>query len=102
MVELKYRTESYYYVDYDEFDKFVKEIYGVQQFEVAADLESGNDTSHTFNGIKKKPLSQWDAKKIEDFKTKDGAVSYTTRTLLEDLCNNGHIPEGNYIIRVSW
>ncbi len=97
---LKVDTKIVHEVDYGDFDAFVEEVYG-RSFESAADLESGNDTSHTFSVQESDKVYKWDDDKLAEFKAgKNG--SYMTRHILRDLAKQGLIAYRNYSIRVSW
>lgn len=101
MQKLTTSPMCYHWVDYSDFNQYVELVYG-KPFECEADLESPNDTSHTFHGIKKEPIThKWDIDKLEKFKA-TGNGSYLTRLLLWDLVNNDLAPEGDYLIRVCW
>jgi len=99
MPSLPMKTVSYFEVDYHDFNKFIKSVYG-QQFEIVADQELGNDSQATFTA-KKESLDEYDAEQIETFKaTGDG--SYLAHTIFTDLANRDLIPEGEYLIEVCW
>lgn len=91
-------------VDSYDFETFVHEIYPNCQYEFQADMECGNDTQHSFDGIDgtNGVLGwKWDEPKIEQFKRGEW-IGYFTRVILEDLCRNGHIPAGDYLISISY
>jgi hypothetical protein len=99
MPELKFEEVNYRAVDYNDWDKFIAEVYGVPDYSITADEEYGNDENHEFRA-RKEPLDTYDANKI--VKLKEGRGSYTTSVLMNDLCNRGLIEEGTYLIKVSW
>ncbi len=82
-----------------EFNKFVQYHYG-QEFEFAADWEAYNDTTHEFE-VTIDPLDAYDQEKITRFYD-DGTYQSISGLLLNDLCRNGVIAPGKYIIDVSW
>lgn len=86
-------------LNYTEFDTIVKRVYG-RDFNVVADLESGNDANHAFRNVKGN-VSEYDSKRIEEFKAKETS-GWLTPILLEDLVKQGVYTPGNYLISVSW
>ena len=94
-------TETIHRIDYSKFDAIVKSIYG-HDFDFAADQECSNDSSHSFV-VRKGELDRysWYRKDLDGFKA-TGEGSSMTPGLLYDLCDRDLIPEGNYIIDVSW
>ena len=96
---LTYQEVTCFKIDYKDFDRFIKEEYG-QPFEFAADVESGNDVWYSWD-IKKRPLSIWELGEVEKFKSGRNP-GYMAITLLQDLVNRDRIPEGRYLIQVSW
>lgn len=92
---------EYYTMEWYDFEGLVKEIYGYK-YEFVADKECSNDSDHAFNNIMKKPFSfNYDIEQLEKFK-QTGEYCGIYYTLLQDLVNNDKLPEGNFLIRVSW
>ena len=90
------------HLDYNDFERIVQEVYG-QRYEFVADEEASNYMSKSYNGILKGGENyrlDWQ-KDIEKFKN-TGHYSYLAQTLLYDLVQNDYIPEGDYVIEVSW
>jgi hypothetical protein len=100
------REVKYHELKYNEFKKLVKETYN-QNYKFVADVECGNDSDHSYNDIKKTVLDENDAldkyeiDEITDFK-QNGKYNYLASTLLQDLVNRELLPEGNFLITVSW
>lgn len=101
MAELKIETKTTYHVDWSELNRFVCEVYGVTGYNFAASEESGNDTSHEFTA-EKRDWNEWDEADLVSFKSSNGTDSFVTGTLLDDLARRDLIPEGDYVVRVSW
>ncbi len=100
-MKLKTEQKITFHVDYYDLEEFINHHYSPSiDFCFPADVESANDTSHTFELTFGDELSEWDLKKIEKFK--QGKGSYVTATLLQDLCNRGLIDPGSYVINVCW
>lgn len=97
---------EYCEMEWYDFEGLVKEVYGYE-YEFIADKECDNDSDHAFNNITKKPfdpgnvLDQYDIKQLENFK-QTGKYCGIYYILLRDLVNNDKLPEGNFLITVSW
>lgn len=89
-------------LDYNDFDRIVQEVYG-QDYEIVADEEAGNYQSKTYDNITKDaPRYRLDGEKeLEAFKT-SGKYFMLARVLLRDLVDNDYLPEGDYVINISW
>ena len=87
-------------MDYNELDDLICKTYGVNDFESIASEEWNNYSRYEF-GIKKSVLTGYDLKTIENVRAGKNP-SYAVRDLLTDMCNNDIIPEGDYLIVVSW
>ncbi len=98
MPKLKYKKETVYQVDYDDFDKFVNEGYKpIRPYQLVAWEEVGNDSSHQYS-IDGKFVDEDEEKEI-----KSGKISkYCAGRILELACKDGLIPAGNYSINVCW
>ena len=96
---LKYKEIKYFEVDYDDLDDFISEQYG-REFEIVADQGLMNDVSKTVT-VKKEQLNQWEQRDLEEWKL-TGRKNWMFSTLLTDLCNRDLIPEGEYLINISW
>lgn len=94
-----FTVETVYRGDWHAFERLVKRHYG-QDFDFVADEECGNDSDHRFH-MPKYPLDKWEAERLAEFKA-TGRGTFLSRTLLQDLVNRDVIPEGTYLIQVSW
>lgn len=105
---MKIKTKSVHRVEYGDLEDFIREVYGID-YEMASDAECSNDTSHEYNGITaanaadlNNPNSP-DSHRIQDWKSSQGRKQmWGPRLILLDLVRQGKIPEGDYVIRVSW
>jgi hypothetical protein len=93
------KTVTVHEMDDNEFDELVLTRYG-HDFAFAADRECGNDTQHRFE-VQRKPLDEWEQADLDKFTT-SGEGSFLARMLLKDLVNQQVLPEGIYLINVSW
>lgn len=96
---MKYTEKKFYYVEYHDLEQKIEEVYG-HYYEIPPNEECGNDVSLEFN-VDSTGVTGWELDKLNDFKAglePQWALSY----ILKDLASNGHIPAGNWIVRVSW
>lgn len=94
-------TKTIHSVDYSDFEKAVKYYYGVDDYSFPADAETGNDTSVATSYYKKYPLGSFEQEELNEFKA-TGEYNMIYSVLLQDMVNNDIIPEGEYLIEVSW
>ena len=102
-MELKINTETVRTVDYGDLDAFLTERFGFvdEHYEFIAAEEMSNDSSKIIN-VDKKEFSKWDKKDLERALTTKKWECHDTWLLLCYLCKLGEIPEGKYVIEVSW
>ena len=108
--------ECYYRVDAFELGEFIAKVYGVQhprsmwewylgkrppRVEIVAMEEWGNDEQHTFT-LKREKLDKYDKEELDEFMEKPHEVVYTLATILQDMCNNGYLPEGRLLVDIYW
>ena len=87
-------------VDHQDMDKFIQEVSGYS-FESAADLEARNDSSHEIHvRLNEYNPSNYDREVWAN--QKSGKNPPGLRSILACMCEEGFIPEGFYLIRVSW
>ena len=101
MTSLMINTKTIHSVDYIDFEQAVKDYYKVDDYNFPADAETGNDTSVATVCYKKSPLESYEQEELNEFKA-TGEYNMIYSTLLQDMVNNGIIPEGEYLIEVSW
>jgi hypothetical protein len=104
-----------YKTDYDVIEELVEQEFGVP-YSFLASEESGNDTSHEFTvskneddgqeEVRKEIQSRVDRVKERIAKNPDRysqyVLDYPAYDMLDYLCTKDIIPEGNYIVRVSY
>lgn len=88
-------------ITYDELEKLVKEKLGYKDYNFGAVQECGNDSSHQFTVEKEFEDEEYDQETIEQWE-KGEFVNYSNGIILNKLCKEGHIPEGNYLVTVCW
>jgi len=87
-------------VDYSEIDQLAHKVYG-HEFNMAEDQESTNYSYKLFMNINGQGIDDYDQKKLDEFKS-TGAHNFLADTLLKDLCRQGHLKPGNYLVDISW
>ena len=96
---LAYKEVSYYEVEWTNLERFIEAVYG-QKYDIVSDMEWSNDSEHSIKA-EKRTFSQYEVDQLVAFRTtgKGGWILYI---LLDDLCNRGFIPSGEYLITVCW
>jgi hypothetical protein len=92
------KTKVVHRMDYDDFERIVKEVYG-HEFSLVAAEELGNDQSWTASV--KKGDSRFFVAAIQNFK-KTGDYQYKAAAILHDLVERDYLPEGDYVIDICW
>ncbi len=90
-------------VSYREIEKLINEHYGrggKHAFNVVADQEWGNYEEHEVS-VGKEELDEYDAEQLTKFKAGNNP-KYVLETLLQDLCNEGKLEPGDYLIKIYW
>ena len=109
-LNLKVITEQTHHVDFLTYahmrkenmvglDEFIADCYGLDN---PMEMGSGNDTDHSVNVESKKPKGEWDTNRFDEIKRTSFMEDYDLRLVLCDLCADGHIPEGKYVVTMSW
>lgn len=87
--------------DASEIEALAVKAYGMTEYNFASCEESGNDSSHEFtvtNRVDRTEQDDWD----DAVQSKGASLRYNTYLLLDRLCSDGHLDEGEYVVRVSW
>jgi hypothetical protein len=95
---MKSVTKTVIKVNYFDLEEEVFAVFG-QRYEFVADQECGNDSDHTFSVDGS--VDKYEQAKLEEFRA-TGRSRYLADALLNDLCRQGRIEPGSYIIHVSW
>ncbi len=101
MTKLKMQVKTTYHVNYSDLERFIQDVYNVDEFSIPCDQEKGNDTSLEMN-VEKRILDKYEIIRLEEFKKDPDNETYMLYTLMDDMCSRGLIPDGLYIIRISW
>lgn len=111
---LKMNTKTVIKVYYSDLEEFVNETYGFEghpmykgstvmlfPYSFVATEKCDNDTDHEFlvDGY----VDEWAEIQLKQWKDHHGGLAcISNHTILDDLCRQGLIPEGTYLISVSW
>lgn len=101
---MKVGTATVKQIEHHELEKYIQEVYGFEdpKFSIVAMEEWNNDSDHLFH-MKKEPLDPYDQKGLDRWKAYPlDHHPYRLRVILQDMVNNGHLEEGNYLISVCW
>lgn len=104
---MKTEIKTTIHVDYGDLERQMQEVYGFP-YEMACDMEVGNDTSHEFDDINIKEAEEarddeCDAEDLQDWIDSGGKKQmWGPRFMLLDMVLKGLIPEGDYVVRISW
>lgn len=107
---LKVKTQTIHVVDYAELERLANEVYGREpkggsprqfhaEYNFAEVQECSNDTDHSFTVTG--DLTR-DADTVSLIRSGIEVPIYHNDTLLQCLCDDGHIEPGNYLVQVSW
>lgn len=99
--KLKFKEEKVFRVDYKDLDKLINKVYGLKDFEVVATEEASNDSTLSFGGISSRKQDEYDLEMLNNFKQGINR-RFCTHVILNDLCIQGIIPPGDYIVDVCW
>lgn len=113
-MDLAISTKTTHYVDFITWraqeengdwglDLYLQEVFGLD--DTPELLEANNDTDHSFNVGRPEPGSYKEKAGIEAVKTlreKGWIELYNLGDLLNYMVDAFDLPEGNYVVRVSW
>ncbi len=86
-----------YTIDYYDFQEFVMSKYG-GELHFVAQHEANNYSSYTFTAPNRAMFFDTEAEEIRDGDYNNNSIHQIIQVLYED----GHIEEGDYLIKVSW
>lgn len=85
--------------DTNEIEALLKEHYGIK-YEIVAGEECDSRTYLLYT-IHAEPLPEYDLRKLEEIKSGKHR-NFATRILMQQLCIDGHIEAGEYLIDAGW
>lgn len=97
------KIKAFIEMDYNELEKLITKYLDLPEcYEVVACEEWNNDSSYAFN-IKKEPIKYaWEVDDLIKIKNTKIVPNFRTRLIMQDMVNNDILPEGEYLINVSW
>lgn len=101
-MELKYKIVPVIRVNYIDLGQFLTERFDLpEKYEFVAIEELGNDVVKSIR-VSTGKIGEFDQADIDAILVDKQPELYSTGTILCYLCNLGEIPEGEYLIDVSW
>lgn len=96
---MKSHKQEYIVVDYNDLEDEVKAAWG-HEWSFPLDHLSGNDVEHSFTV--EPHVDDYNAKAVAEFKMHGVQTEWKAQAILNELCREGRIEPGEYLIRVSW
>ncbi len=87
---------------YNEWDKLVQKTYGKNDYEVVVEEEANNYSCLKLMDVKRETISEYYMRGIADWISGKRSQAPGKYQLATDMCNNGIIEPGNYLIEISW
>lgn len=94
------KEQTFIVIDFCDWDDFVKEQYPDCDYEIAFNDDINVDGLYKYD-VFKKTLTYDSLMRIDNFKS-GKFCWYITEDILQDLVNNDVIPEGKYLIDITW
>ena len=99
-MSLKFRTETVNIVTDHDFDDFVNSTYG-DGYELVPNHTLNNSSHLMFTVPSAGPDFDWHKRQKAQIRSGD-YPDYCARIILECLHEDGHIPEGTYLLICNW
>lgn len=94
------KKSEYIEMEYSELESLIQKEFNLPyDFNLPCDLETSNDTTHTFTA-ERKPLETYESSNFEAALKKE--KSFMTGTFINELCNRGKLEPGKYLINICW
>lgn len=95
-----FKLQTYRELGYSEFDQLIHEQFEKPDYEVVAEEEWNNDSDHAVS-VQLDSYTDYDKRDVQKWlEGDDRAPSWGT--LLCELARRGVVPEGNYLLTVTW
>lgn len=103
MSELKMKSKTFHTVSYSDLEDFIQEHFNHPDYSFPADQECSNDSSHTFyvGSGEIWEFDEYDQKDVREFMNGRNP-SFITGRLMQHMFEQRLIPEGEYLVEVSW
>jgi hypothetical protein len=89
-------------MEYGELEKLIEKTYGFEEYSIPAEEEMGNYCSYTTELTKDEVLDGYDKEDLEKMKTSKKPMQWRTHLLMQDMCNNGILEPGDYVVKIFW
>jgi hypothetical protein len=99
--EIKMTYHVNWFITYDKTKKSLEQIFELAYGKPMEMLESPNDTDYSLN-IKKEEICDYDQRILNENIARGHFTCWHLGTMLTDLVNKNIIPQGNYVVNVSW
>lgn len=99
-MQLEFKTECYNVIEYHSLEHFIQSTYGIEDYDFVAFEECENNSSRVFKADGYIPdYLSYKTEKIR----KHGEIDlYCTHILFNLMVIDKHLPEGMYLVKVSW
>ena len=94
------KQKTYTVLDYDEIDMLVQKHFHRPDYESISGQEWNNNSSYTFRIDGQ--MSVYDSQNVETFKAKQNNGEWHLRAFMNQMCADGVLQPGDYLITVSW
>lgn len=104
-VDLGYRLEVDFYVDYDVLVQRIKEkqkVYGIGKSRTGGSSKKLISSKNVMNDICKRPMNMFDMAVMQDRIYGDGYQTYNTESQIHDAINEYYGREMNFQLQESW
>jgi lipopolysaccharide biosynthesis regulator YciM len=91
-----------HHVEYGDFETFVQNEYNAPGYEFLSNEECSNDTAMQFYNVVIQTPGVISAARLNDFRAARGNRQYMAAELMQDMVSRQVIPEGTYVINISW
>ena len=90
-------------VDYDDLEDYFEAVYG-QAWCFCSSEEAQNDNVYEYDigGEHSEEFDEWDKERFEMWVKEGKFWAFGTHSLMEEMCRNGLLEPGEYIIKVWW
>lgn len=105
MSQVTLLPQSFFVIDYKDFEELVKKTYGINEYSFVQTEEGRNDSTYRFSVEKNDACPRGrDAADLADLEAiKAGAVpQYSNHVIFQDLVDRGVLAHGQYLVEVCW
>lgn len=100
-MKLKFETETIYSVNAFDLNEFIADVYELEEFDCQEG--AGNDTQHKTSATKgENSESKYDLEDLKKILSDKSCEIWQVGLVLNDLADRDLIPEGTWLVEVSW